>query len=423
MKSTNKKQVSAKQTSAKPFFATKYIKNIKHPRALSLILFVVIFASIGVYLFASSRAAGTATLSLTPSTSSPALDSTFTITIYENSATVAVNAVQADLTYNTSLLQYISTDLATSAFSLTGQNSGGNGTINLGLANTTSRTGSQIVAVITFRAIGTGSAAVNFAGSSAIVNAATQNNELGTATGGTYSIADRTSPTTPSGVTVTSHTATTVTISWTGSTDNIGVTGYNIFRNGTQVGTSTTTSYTNTGVAPGTYSYSVQARDAAGNVSPQSTVLNYTLPDEVAPTVPAGLTMVSNTTNSIRFSWTASTDNVGVTGYRIYRNGTLVGTSTTASYTDTGLIANTTYSYTVAAYDAANLPSAQSTVGSFKTAMKTGDVNGDGAVNIYDLSIMATNFGRAGTLSQGDLNNDGAVNIFDLSILAANWGL
>lgn len=396
--------------------------NIKHPKIALFVVFIVLFASFGAYLYMTSRAAGTATLTLTPASSSPALDSTFTVTIYENSGTVGVNAVQADLTYNTNLLQYVSTDLATSAFSMVGQNTGGNGTVNLGLASTTARTGSQIVAIITFRTIGTGTANISFAGTSAVVNATTQNNELGTPTGGTYTIADRTSPSTPTGVTVTTHTPTSITLSWTASTDNVGVTGYNIYRNGTSVGTNTTTSYTNTGVAPGTYSYTIQARDAAGNLSSQSNAVSYTLADEVAPTVPSGITLTSNTPVSITFRWTASTDNVAVTGYRIYRNGTQVGTSPTTSYTDSGLAANTAYSYTVAAYDAAGRLSAQSTAVSLRSAMKTGDVNGDGTVNIYDLSIMATNFGRSGTYAQGDLNSDGVVNIFDLSILASNWG-
>ena len=52
-----------------------------------------------------------------------------------------------------------------------------------------------------------------------------------------------------------------------------------------------------------------------------------------------------------------------------------------------------------------------------------GDVNGDGTVNIVDLSIMASNWGRTGaTATQGDLNGDGTINILDLSILATNWG-
>ncbi|MGO4276113.1 discoidin domain-containing protein, partial [Paenibacillus sp. TAF58] len=61
-------------------------------------------------------------------------------------------------------------------------------------------------------------------------------------------------------------------------------------------------------------------------------------------------------------SWTASTDNVAVTEYNVYRDGTLVGSSTTTSYSDTGLNASTAYSYTVKAVDAAaNLSAASNT--------------------------------------------------------------
>ncbi|UKS31184.1 discoidin domain-containing protein [Paenibacillus sp. HWE-109] len=61
----------------------------------------------------------------------------------------------------------------------------------------------------------------------------------------------------------------------------------------------------------------------------------------------------ASSSSQINLTWSASTDNVGVTEYRIYRAGTQVGTSTTASYSDTGLTASTSYSYTVKAVDAA----------------------------------------------------------------------
>ncbi len=75
--------------------------------------------------------------------------------------------------------------------------------------------------------------------------------------------------------------------------------------------------------------------------------------DITAPTVPTGLTGAATSATAIRLSWTASTDNVGVAGYRVHRNGTQVGTSTTTTCTDTGLSTGTTYSYTVTAVDAA----------------------------------------------------------------------
>src|SRR5262249_54053195 len=82
--------------------------------------------------------------------------------------------------------------------------------------------------------------------------------------------------------------------------------------------------------------------------------------DTVAPSVPTGLTVTGTTTSSVSLSWTASTDNVGVAGYKIYRNGTQVGTATGTTYTDTGLGSSTSYTYTVSAYDAAGNNSAQS---------------------------------------------------------------
>ncbi len=81
--------------------------------------------------------------------------------------------------------------------------------------------------------------------------------------------------------------------------------------------------------------------------------------DTQAPTVPLNLSATAVSSSQINLSWTASTDNVGVTGYRIYRGGTQIGTSASNSYSDTGLSANTTYSYTVSAYDAAGNNSAQ----------------------------------------------------------------
>ena len=62
----------------------------------------------------------------------------------------------------------------------------------------------------------------------------------------------------------------------------------------------------------------------------------------------------------IKVTWTASTDNIGVTGYKVYRNGSQMGTSVTTEYTDTGVASNTIYSYTVSAYDAVGNNSAQS---------------------------------------------------------------
>lgn len=82
--------------------------------------------------------------------------------------------------------------------------------------------------------------------------------------------------------------------------------------------------------------------------------------DTSPPSMPTNVQAVGVSSSSMHVSWTASTDDLGVVGYRIYRNGTEVGTSATTSYLDTGLSAQTTYSYTVSAYDATGNTSAQS---------------------------------------------------------------
>ena len=71
------------------------------------------------------------------------------------------------------------------------------------------------------------------------------------------------------------------------------------------------------------------------------------------PSAPSGLNAAVAGPTEVDLTWTASTDDVGVAGYRIYRNGTLVGTSLTNSYADKGLQPATSYSYLTVAYDAA----------------------------------------------------------------------
>lgn len=82
--------------------------------------------------------------------------------------------------------------------------------------------------------------------------------------------------------------------------------------------------------------------------------------DTTAPSAPTGLASPSHTSNSVALSWAASTDNVGVSGYQVFRGGTQVGTPSGTSYTDTGLSASTAYTYTVKARDAAGNVSAAS---------------------------------------------------------------
>src|SRR5437660_797143 len=166
-------------------------------------------------------------------------------------------------------------------------------------------------------------------------------------------IADTTAPTTPTGLTAAAAGSTGANLSWSASTDNVGVTGYIVRRNGVQVATPATTTYADLGLSDGTtYSYTVAARDAAGNISPNSASVSITTADTTAPSTPTGLTGAAAGSTGVNLSWSASTDNVGVTGYIVRRNGVQVATPATTSYADTGLSVGT-YSYTVAARDAA----------------------------------------------------------------------
>ena len=89
--------------------------------------------------------------------------------------------------------------------------------------------------------------------------------------------------------------------------------------------------------------------------------------DTVAPSIPTGVSAVAASSSQINLSWLASTDNVGVQGYKIYRGGTQIGTSTTTAYSDSSLSSSTTYSYTVAAYDVTGNTSGQSAPSSATT--------------------------------------------------------
>ncbi|MFI6862826.1 glycoside hydrolase family 6 protein [Streptomyces sp. NPDC050421] len=102
--------------------------------------------------------------------------------------------------------------------------------------------------------------------------------------------------------------------------------------------------------------------------------------DTQAPTAPTGVTVTAKTSGSVSLSWTASTDDTGVTGYDVFRGGVKVGSSTTTSYTDSGLAASTAYSYTVKAKDAAGNVSAASAALSATTS--AGGGTGTGALKV-----------------------------------------
>ncbi len=169
---------------------------------------------------------------------------------------------------------------------------------------------------------------------------------------------DTETPSVPTSITATNTTTNSTDLSWTASTDNVGVTAYEIFQNGSSIATVATTNLSITGLTPSTsYSFTIKAKDAAGNSSASSSPISVTtsapIPDNEAPSAPNGLSASNSTQTSTGLSWTASTDNIGVTEYEVFQNGMSVGTTSTTSFNITGLVANTTYNFTVKAKDAA----------------------------------------------------------------------
>jgi glucose/arabinose dehydrogenase len=180
--------------------------------------------------------------------------------------------------------------------------------------------------------------------------------------------ADTTPPTAPADPRTSNLTCTGVVLSWSASSDDVAVAFYDVYHDGqlmTSVpGTALSAELT---VAPGaTWGLYVNARDAAGNVSQASTTVTVTVPqcqaDTEPPTTPTGVTATaSGTTVTVR--WTPATDNIGVTGYEVLRDGTVAGSTGggATSFTDSGLAANTRYQYQVRARDAQANRSAAST--------------------------------------------------------------
>jgi chitodextrinase len=219
-----------------------------------------------------------------------------------------------------------------------------------------------------------------------------------------------------------------VELSWTASVGDIAIASYEVSRNGEVVGTTDTTSYTDTGLERGTeYSYTVKAVNVEGDISQPTEALVVTTLDQ--PNAPSGLAAVAVSSSEVNLSWTASTDDV--VGYMIFRDGVAIGLSESTDYSDTGLAAETTYTYSVKAIEATGTLSASSDAAAVTTLVHvsyetiadqiaaytaSGDLSNSVSKQLENKLKQAKAFGEAGNTQQEDkflndmldaLNNNG----------------
>ncbi|MFU8871442.1 glycoside hydrolase family 9 protein [Micromonospora sp. SL4-19] len=219
---------------------------------------------------------------------------------------------------------------------------------------------------------------------------------------------DTTPPTVPGTPVASGLTSTSVTLTWAASTDSggSGLAGYDVSHE--TVGSDVVVKYptsTNTltvsSLQPArTYRFRVSARDNAGNQSASSPAVQVTTPggsgsDTTPPTSPGAPTASAVGPNGFTLTWGPATDNVGVTGYRVYRQtwpaDTLVTTVTGTTYAATGLTPATTYVYYVVAVDAAGNASAPSPTVTVTTApaQSTAPCKVDYVTNDWDTGFTA----------------------------------
>jgi hypothetical protein len=174
-------------------------------------------------------------------------------------------------------------------------------------------------------------------------------------TGATLAItmpADTTPPSPPGRLTAVVS-GTSVALQWAPASDDFSVASYTVARDGAPLGSTQTTGFADSGLAPGaTVNYAVTATDTAGNIGPAATMA-VTLPDTVAPSAPANVTATVSRDGRVHVAWAAATDNVGVASYRVLRDGTGIAQPTATAYVDTAARPGgaSTVSYSVVAFD------------------------------------------------------------------------
>lgn len=218
---------------------------------------------------------------------------------------------------------------------------------------------------------------------------------------------DETAPSVPTGLTATAVSSTEIALSWTASTDAVGVTGYNIYRNGTKIGTSTATTYSDSAAKASTrYTYTVAAFDAESNASAQSgTVATTTpVPPDTTPPVISGVSVSSVTSTSAAVTWATDEPAKGRIEYGTVTKSYPMKTAdekaelTSHGLQMTGLTASTTYFLRVMNADESGNAGYSSEV-SFATTAGTTNANS----NTSSANTATTNSATT-TTSEGTTN-------------------
>ncbi|MDD5165009.1 MAG: GDSL-type esterase/lipase family protein [Candidatus Pacebacteria bacterium] len=192
-------------------------------------------------------------------------------------------------------------------------------------------------------------------------------------------VPDTTAPTPPTNLTAIAPNSSSVKLTWFASVDNVGITGYAILRNGQTIATAPSTSYTDNSVVPGTYSYTVVASDAAGNLSAQSNTVSVTVPQPIVtgPT-PVAITSFSvsqKTATTATIKWNTNVPSTGNISYGLTNKATgSVANDTNLStlhvLTISGLTKSTKYYFKITAVDSVSGTQSTSAVSTFRTQPK-----------------------------------------------------
>lgn len=253
------------------------------------------------------------------------------------------------------------------------------------------------------------------------------------------STADNQAPTVPAGLTITGTTATSVSLSWTASTDNVGVTAYDIYRNSVLAGSvaGTITSYTSSGLAAGTYSFYVKARDAAGNASAASLTVTANL-SAPAPTLTFGFKLLwsggTTTSRTVTVTLKGATQTLAFTNIPMAVTTSGVFSPATP-ITLTGVTTGTTYSIlvkvngylqknlgTVTIANGANAGSA-----AWNSILpKAGDFDNNNTLNALDIGNIlglytAISVPVTTATAAYDLDGNGVINALDVANTLASY--